>query len=183
MIFWIDGHNLIGALPDARLSDPDDESQLLARLQQFAWRGRHRLVVFFDRGRGGRAELPPTPSIEVRFAPRGLSADDLIRAAIDGASQGVLQGVVVVTSDRALQNAARAAGARVQSSRSFAHRLQAHDLDDEESSGETEPELSPEENEALLRQFEARRRARDRTRRARNQTTKGKRKQGRPRKI
>jgi hypothetical protein len=36
MPFLIDGHNLIGALPDLDLDDPDDEARLVERLQRLA---------------------------------------------------------------------------------------------------------------------------------------------------
>lgn len=183
MIFWIDGHNLIGAMPDIDLADPDDEARLLARLQTFAWRGGHRLVVFFDRGLGGHTALPHSSNLEVRFAPRGLTADDLIRAALDGVSRGTIESTVLVTSDRALQGAARAAGVRVQAARSFARRLQALEAEAERPAAEEEPALSPDESDELLRQFEARREARARAAaearaRKKSATTKRRRKPG-----
>lgn len=162
MLFWIDGHNLIGALPDMDLADPRDEAHLLARLQTFAWRGGHRMVVFFDRGDGGNSPLPGTPSIEIRFAPRGLKADDLIRAALDSASRGTLQSVVVVTSDRALQEAARAAGVRAQRAHAFARQLKEVEREGTAPDRSETTTLSAEESDDLLRQFEARRQARAR---------------------
>lgn len=162
MIFWIDGHNLIGALPDIDLADPDDEARLLARLQTFVWRGGHRLLVFFDQGEGGQPPLDRGPDLEVRFAPHGLTADDLILAALEGVSRGTLQSIMLVTSDRALQTAARAAGVRVQTARSFARQLQTLEAEGDRPAAEESPSLSPDESDELLRQFEARRRERAR---------------------
>lgn len=162
MIFWIDGHNLIGALPDIDLAEPDDEARLLARLQTFVWRGRHRMVVFFDHGQGGQGPLVRGTDLEARFAPRGLTADDLIRAALDGASRGTLQDIVLVTSDRALQSAARAAGVRAQAVGSFVRQLEAVEAEGGRPAVEEEPSLSAAESDELLRQFEARRQARAR---------------------
>lgn len=35
MSYIIDGHNLIGVLPDIHLNQPDDEQRLLARLRGY----------------------------------------------------------------------------------------------------------------------------------------------------
>jgi predicted RNA-binding protein with PIN domain len=155
MKFWIDGHNLIAAIPDMSLEAFDDEVQLVMRLQRYAWRTNSTALVFFDHGSGGKAPVPSSAQIEVRFAPRGFSADDLIRAAIDGASPGVLAEVVLVTGDQVLVQAARAAGMRAQSSTAFA-RAMSEALAVDTAEAEPAPPLKPGESDDLLNQFESR---------------------------
>jgi hypothetical protein len=59
MPFIIDGHNLIAALPDLDLSDPEDERKLVEILQGFCSRTNRRATVYFDRGvPGGEPEAP-----------------------------------------------------------------------------------------------------------------------------
>src|SRR5512139_270369 len=80
MAFVIDGHNLIGALPDIQLGDPEDELSLLGRLKAYRARtGGDTLIVFFDSGDvpGAFPDLS-TPGVQVRFARPGQSADDAI---------------------------------------------------------------------------------------------------------
>ena len=56
MPLLIDGHNLIGRLPDLRLDDPQDEAKLVARLRVYHARTGKRVTVVFDRGLpGGRS--------------------------------------------------------------------------------------------------------------------------------
>lgn len=47
MQYWIDGHNLIGKIPDLDLSDPDDEAKLARQIKQWASRDRRRHVTLF----------------------------------------------------------------------------------------------------------------------------------------
>ena len=48
MQWLIDGHNLIGQMPNLRLDDPDDEAKLLQYLRNFRARTGHRITVVFD---------------------------------------------------------------------------------------------------------------------------------------
>ena len=51
MHYLIDGHNLIGALPDISLEDPDDEVKLILVLRSWAVaRRRREVTVIFDGG-------------------------------------------------------------------------------------------------------------------------------------
>ncbi|QLQ06054.1 MAG: hypothetical protein HZY76_08320 [Anaerolineae bacterium] len=70
MTLLIDGHNLIGVLPGIDLADPDDEVQLIHRLQAYHGASGRRMIVFFDSGdmpgaedrstRGGGTLCTPT---------------------------------------------------------------------------------------------------------------------------
>ena len=48
MSLIIDGHNLIGVMPDIDLADPDDEWQLVQRLRGYASAKNTALTVVFD---------------------------------------------------------------------------------------------------------------------------------------
>jgi uncharacterized protein len=71
MIYLIDGHNLIGKMPDISLSDPDDEEQLALRLRQWAAENKSRqVIVIFDRGvLSGLARRLSNQQVKAFFAP------------------------------------------------------------------------------------------------------------------
>ena len=124
MPLLIDGHNLIGRLPDLRLDDPDDEAKLVVRLRSYCARTRKRATVIFDQG------LPGGPSwslsgggVKVIFAPAGRAADRILRERIRRARDP--RGLTVVTSDRQVIAAAQARGTRVIRSEEFAGQLSA----------------------------------------------------------
>jgi uncharacterized protein len=128
MPLLIDGHNLIGQMPDLHLSDPDDEEKLIVRLSAFAERVQKRMTVVFDpnphdntprigHGKSQHGRL------HVIFAPAGKKADDLIRVLASEARDK--QGLVVVTSDAAVADFTRRCGIRVQSSQDFIKWMQA----------------------------------------------------------
>ena len=80
MHYFIDGHNLIGKMPDISLDDPDDEVKLILRLRSWTAGERKRQVtVIFDHGLPGGAErgLSSGP-VKVIFATVGGTADSLL---------------------------------------------------------------------------------------------------------
>lgn len=135
MAYIIDGHNLIGVLPDIQLADPDDEARLLSRLRGYRARaGAGPLIVFFDTGPGRgqmassmRADGParrapgPPPGVTVRFAEPGQSADDAIVAFLRGEPQPGQY--AVVTDDQELTWRVRKLGASAIRASDFAGRL------------------------------------------------------------
>ena len=124
MPFLIDGHNLIGRLPDLSLDDPDDEAKLVARLRAYCARTGRRVTVAFDHGLpGGRSRELSGGRVEVVFASAGHTADGILRERIRRARDP--RGLTVVTSDREVIAAARARGARVARSEEFAAQLSA----------------------------------------------------------
>ncbi len=151
MSYIIDGHNLIGALPDIQLSQPDDELRLLQRLRAF--RARHRgrtLIVFFDSGplapdtppSTGQEKVLASPELEVHFARSGQSADDAIIAFLAQSRQPGQY--AVVTNDQDLARRARALGASVLSASEFARRLSAvRPRAPEPAHADTAPALNP----------------------------------------
>lgn len=80
MEYLIDGHNLVGKMPDINLNDPGDEVELVLRLRSWSARGRKRKVtVIFDRGLpGGEDKGLSSGMVKVIFAPVGRSADSLL---------------------------------------------------------------------------------------------------------
>jgi uncharacterized protein len=126
MALVIDGHNLIGILPDIRLGEPGDELRLLERLRLYRARaGAPALIVFFDSG-----DLPApahnspdlsSPGLQVRFSSPGQSADDAILRFLEGRAQPGQY--AVVTNDHGLAQRARLAGASTLPASTFAARL------------------------------------------------------------
>jgi predicted RNA-binding protein with PIN domain len=118
----IDGHNLIGQMPNLRLDDPNDEEKLMEYLRRYCARTRHRLTVIFDAGPGYRpAETKKQGAVTVQFARQGQTADQIIKQRLDRVKNP--QEVIVVTSDRAVQRAAQQARVRTLTSPEFAQRL------------------------------------------------------------
>ena len=122
MTLLIDGHNLIGAMPDIDLAQSDDEHQLVLRLRTYCGEGRRQVTVVFDSGLG------PAPSwnlsgggVTVRFAPPGVEADRVIVRMVEQSASPAQ--VTVVTNDRGLAGLVRAAGGQVRSATQFAATL------------------------------------------------------------
>ncbi len=156
MPFLIDGHNLIGKIPGLSLADPDDEAELVRRLQRYCRRHRRRAVVVFDGGvPGGRSEALSTPEVEVVFAPAGRRADDVIRERLRKIRDPA--GWIVVSSDREVQRLARQAGARAVASEDFAAGMRASSP---ASQKEPTPRLSEDEIQEWLDLFQKSRRTR-----------------------
>jgi predicted RNA-binding protein with PIN domain len=122
MPLLVDGHNLIAQLPHLRLSDSDDEAQLVMLLRRYATRKRsRRVVVVFDHGVYGHPDNLNGYNVECHFAHSPTDADtELIRRIRAIKRTGQWQ---VVTSDRAVAGAARAQGVQVISSQAFARKL------------------------------------------------------------
>ena len=151
MPYLIDGHNLIGKLPDIRLDDPDDEVRLVSRLQAYAGRKAKRVTVVFDRGMpGGRSEALSGGRVEVIFAPTGRNADRVLMERIQRSPDP--RGLIVVTSDREVIGVAERYQARVVHSEDFVKELEAGPAGP--SSAKEEVHLSPDEVEAWLNLFE-----------------------------
>lgn len=122
-MYLIDGHNLIGNLPDLSLSDPDDEAKLVLRLMGFAARTGKKICVIFDHGvPAGRSRLG-NAVVEVVFANPVGTADALMIRRIRGARNP--QDLVVVSSDRGVLTEARARKLRTFTSAEFAAQLTA----------------------------------------------------------
>jgi predicted RNA-binding protein with PIN domain len=152
MPFLIDGHNLIGRLPDLHLDDPDDEAKLVARLRTFCARTGKRVTVVFDYGLpGGYSRELSGGSVEVVFAPAGRTADGILCERVRSARDA--RGLTVVTSDNQVIAVARARQARIVRSEEFAAQLSRPRVV-EKTRTEGDVRLSEKEVEEWLRVFE-----------------------------
>jgi len=119
MTYIIDGHNLIPKIPGIDLSDPDDESRLIKVLQQFCRLRRSKALVYFDKAPPGMSGSKNFGSVRAFYIRQGRTADDAIMAKLGKLGKRA-RNVTVVSSDRQVQQAARAAHARVMTSDAFA---------------------------------------------------------------
>jgi predicted RNA-binding protein with PIN domain len=125
--YIIDGHNLIGAMKQIRLDDPDDEMLLVDALRRFCARTRRRATVYFDRG-APAAQPPQTAGrLSVHFVRPPRSADQAIMQHLERL-KGAARNWTVVSSDQEVQASARRAGARVLSSRDFVRSMSKMEL-------------------------------------------------------
>jgi len=122
MHWLVDGHNLIGQMPNLHLSDPDDEEKLVDYLRRYRARTGHRLTVIFDAGQTYQpAKTRKSGGVTVQFAPYGQTADRLIMRRLRRLKNP--QGTMLVSSDRAVQQVARQFNVRVVEAREFARQL------------------------------------------------------------
>jgi uncharacterized protein len=122
----VDGHNLIGKMPNISLSDPDDEAKLVRVLENYyAVRPHEEILVVFDPARDGggwRGTYSRNGGVAVRFAPRGVSADDVLARLVRDAQSP--RSITVVSSDNAVRRAVRVHGAKVLRAEEFIVHLQ-----------------------------------------------------------
>lgn len=104
MPYLIDGHNLIGRLPDIDLNDPNDEALLVQKLTGFVARTRKRCVVVFDSGLPGGESRLSTHGVKVVFASHLSNADQVIIERISNATNPTAW--TVVSSDNQVLDAA-----------------------------------------------------------------------------
>lgn len=123
MSFLIDGHNLIPKL-GLSLRNVDDEMQLVSRLQDWCRAERRQVEVYFDGAPAGWAGTRKLGLVTAHFVRQGSAADAAIRARLKSLGRAA-RNWTVVTSDRAVQAEARAAGAAVISSDAFAGQINA----------------------------------------------------------
>lgn len=126
MPYIIDGHNLIAALPDINLDDPDDEVKLVLKLRAWCAHTGRKAVVYFDGGLpGGVARDLSTSRLRVIFAAaERSSADALIQAHLQRLKDA--RNWTVVTSDRDILAVAYRRGAHGLKSQDFAAELTRH---------------------------------------------------------
>ncbi len=118
MAIIIDGHNLIPKLPGISLADLDDEEKLIKLLQEYCRLRRKTVEVYFDRALAGHAGKSRHGQVRAYFIQKGVTADEAIMAKLSKLGKRA-KNVTVVSSDRQVQQAARAVHAKVISSEDF----------------------------------------------------------------
>jgi len=78
MQYLIDGHNLIGKLPDINLDDPNDEAKLVQKLIGFSARTKNRCTVVFDHGIPGGVSRMSNRNVKVIFSSTNSNADKVM---------------------------------------------------------------------------------------------------------
>jgi predicted RNA-binding protein with PIN domain len=121
MPYLIDGHNLIPKL-GLRLDLPDDETELIGILQEFSRLSRSTCEVYFDGAPAGGINTKKYGAVTAHFIRLGTTADSAIKSRLDKLGRGA-RNWIVVSSDREVQGAARAAHAVVVSSDEFGSQL------------------------------------------------------------
>lgn len=122
MPYLIDGHNLIPKIPGINLRAIDDEEQLIRRLQDFCLHSGKQVEVFFDQAPVGQVRTQTYGKVKAHFVRSGRTADAAIVSRLQTLARSV-RNWTVVSSDRQVQAAARAAHTRVISSEEFASLL------------------------------------------------------------
>lgn len=122
MSYLIDGHNLIGQLPDLQLDDPDDEAKLVQKLAGWSARTRRQCVVVFDAGLPGGTSRMSTKTVRVVFASQTSSADKVIIDRIYKEKHP--KNWTVVSSDNGVLDIAKRQGMQILKAMEFARLLQ-----------------------------------------------------------
>ena len=156
MRYLVDGHNLIPNVPGLGLELLDDEQELVQRLQAFCVRGSHQVEVYFDNAPLGQAGLRRFGAVKAYFVRAGRIADDAIARRLGALGKQARQWCVV-SSDRSVQAAARAAQAEVMTSQAFALKMQAEPVSPAIEKRDTP--LEPGEVDEWLRIFDEKRAA------------------------
>ncbi len=149
MPYLIDGHNLIPKL-GLRLDSPDDEMELIAIIQEFARLSRREAQVYFDGAPAVQARSKQFGTVKAHFIRVGSTADNAIKAHVKRLGRAA-RNWTVITSDRVIQNEARAAHATVISSEEFAGQLRR--LQRDASRPAEQRELSSQEISEWLKLF------------------------------
>ncbi len=121
MPYLVDGHNLI---PKAglRLDALDDEMDLVSILQEFSRKSRAAVEVYFDGAPVGQAGMRRLGVVTAHFSEVGTTADSALEARLHRLG-GDAKNWTVVSSDGAVQAAARHARAKILSAQDFARLL------------------------------------------------------------
>lgn len=118
MPYLIDGHNLIPHVPGLTLQDMDDEMQLIELLQEYCRESRKQVEVFFDNAPPGQLQVRSYGCVLARFVRQGETADQAISRKLNHLGKEA-RNWTVVSSDRQVQTAAKAARATILTAEAF----------------------------------------------------------------
>ncbi|MGD0709521.1 MAG: NYN domain-containing protein [Anaerolineaceae bacterium] len=152
MPYLIDGHNLIPFIKGMSLSNPDDEMELISRLQVFCREHRQKVEVFFDGAPAGQSGTRKVGVVTTHFVPKDKIADDAIALRLRALGR-TAHNWTVVSSDRRVQGEAHASQARVVDSAAFA-RLLSGETRSGSPSEKMERPLAPDEVDEWMRIFD-----------------------------
>jgi len=153
MPYIVDGHNLIPRIPGLSLQDIDDENQLVEMLQEFCRVNRKKVEVYFDNAPPGQLKVQKFGLVSAFFVRAGRSADQAIQQKLNRLGNEA-RNWNVVSSDREVQSAARAARATVIPASIFAQQM-LNTIQGSDSGTDTleEPAVSQEELEHWMKEF------------------------------
>src|SRR5574340_438196 len=114
----VDGHNLIPKI-GLRLDSVDDEMELIEILQKYSRETRISIEVFFDGAPAGQAGSRKFGRVTAVFVSQTSTADAAIRERLRRL-RGEARNWTVVSSDREVQSAAKAARARTKTADEYA---------------------------------------------------------------
>ena len=140
MVLIVDGYNVMHALPASRewpgVQFKDRRRGFLEHLGEYAAGKPHRITVIFDGTKGGEemGGADQVGSIAVRYSPRGVEADDLIRRMLDESTRP--SDILLVTSDKSVSFYARTRGASTARADELIHRLFPRPAPEDEVAGE-----------------------------------------------
>ena len=120
MEYYIDGHNLIPKVNGIRLSDDNDEQELLERLQEYARLTRRKCTVFFDKAPDSKTRDTTYGTLHVVHVTHLIKADEEIIARVNRLGKNCAKDVTVVSSDQHVQWQSHMAGALTMPSDKFA---------------------------------------------------------------
>lgn len=151
MPYLIDGHNLIGQLPEISLDDPNDEALLVQKLVGLMARMKKSCVVVFDYGLPGGTSRMSTRAVQVVFASARSTADRVMIERIGKIPDPT--DWIVVSSDNDVLAAARARRMQVMKSPEFAAMMHAPPKRDVDIGEAMNVYVSPEEVAEWLKIF------------------------------
>ena len=122
MPYIIDGHNLIGQMPELSLAEIEDEQQLIEILKEFCLREQRSVEVYFDNAPPGGPRARNYGRLRAFFCRAGKSADQAIAERLHRLGKEA-RNWTVVSSDRQVQASAKAMRANVLTAVEFARQL------------------------------------------------------------
>ena len=123
MEYYIDGHNLIPKVNGIRLSDDNDEPELLERIQEYARLSRKKCTVFFDKAPENKTRDEHYGTLHVIYVTHHMKADEEIIARVVRLGKMRAKEITVVSSDQHVQWQCHQAGAVTMTSEVFADNM------------------------------------------------------------
>lgn len=154
MPYIIDGHNLIGQMPELSLAEIEDEQQLIEMLKDFCLREQRSAEVYFDNAPPGVPRARNYGRLSAFFSRAGKSADQAIAERLHRLGKEA-RNWTVVSSDRQVQAVAKGMRAKVLSAADFARQLRTPPSQPETHIGDKidPPDINSEEINYWLKVF------------------------------